>query len=668
MKTKIFFITILIAMLLSGCANVGIQIGVQTPVEASPTPATTQPTTPPVTPPSSMGTAEVTETAPAPTSETSLTIGGASGILYASNVNGSYLDLYLQEWVSSTITRLTQGDSNFFPGGYSPDGRQITFTGFGLTSSYVGVMSADGSDPVDLTNLPEVDDGFPAWSPDGTQIAFTSRRTGNNEVFMMDPWGYNIVQLTNNPTDDFAPTWSPDGRQIAFLSDRHNKTGVYSIYIMNADGSHVQRLTNTGGNDYTPRWSPDGTTIMFRSVMNGQSDIYSVAVDGSSLTNLTDDPGEDWSPAWSPDGSWIAFQTDRDGNWEIYIMNADGSGQTNITNNPADDEMPFWKPNSGKSAAISTTKKLAFVASKGDEMALFTIDSAGENLTQLTQEKMLIMNPVWSPESNQIAFEACVGGSLSTDCPAGVSFDIFLVDQDGSNLLNLTKDPSMDRYPTWISPDEIAFSSNRSGKEEIYIIKTDGTKLIQVTNNITMNTIPKGSSDGKWLAYHCALDSETQICIQSIEENNQVIKVAGTGPVWIPLGAESAQRLAFTCWSAGHSDLCTVKPNGTDLKNLTKTNTVDEISPAWSPDGRWIVYQSNQDGVIAIYTICVDCAANPAGGRLTSGKTIANNPTWSPDGLMIAYVSNGSIYITRIENHDRKLIASDVFGAPNWQP
>jgi len=237
MKTIKFVFLITATILLAGCANLGVHVEVYPP-ETTPTTEVTTAVQATDTPTSTLPTGLPVED-PTPTAEPLL--GGAGGILFASNSGGVYQDLYLMEFASGDITRLTQGDSNYFPGPFSPDGKMIAFTGFGPTSSYVGMMNADGGEPVDLTNLPDVDDGFPAWSPDGSMIAFTSRRTGNNEVYVMDPWGYNIVQLTENPTDDFAPTWSPDGRQIAFLSDRDNTTGVYSIYIMDADGGRVRR-------------------------------------------------------------------------------------------------------------------------------------------------------------------------------------------------------------------------------------------------------------------------------------------------------------------------------------------------------------------------------------------------------------------------------------------
>lgn len=270
-------------------------------------------------------------------------LGGSARLLFASDRSGAYQDLYLLDFSTSQVTRLTEGDSNTFPGPFSPDGSQILFTGFGLTTSYVGAMAADGANPSDLTQA-DVDEGFPAWSPDGSQIAFTSRRDGNNEIYLRNTGGSEARRLTNNPGDDFAPAWSPDGSQIAFVSDRERAAGMYSIYIMKADGSQVTRLTNDEGIDYTPAWSPDGKVIAFRSSLAGNSDIYRINVDGSGLENLTNGQGENWSPAWTPDGSLIAFQTNRDGNWEIYRMNADGSDPLNLTQNPADDQMPYWAP------------------------------------------------------------------------------------------------------------------------------------------------------------------------------------------------------------------------------------------------------------------------------------------------------------------------------------
>jgi len=304
----------------------------------------------PISPSSS--TQPVTSPAPtatpgaAPTSAPTLAptpLGGSTQILFASNRGGAYDDLYLLDLTRSQGSRLTQGESNTFPGPFSPDGSQILFTGYGLTHSYVGLMNTDGSHPVDLTRA-EFDEGFPAWSPDGQQIALTSRRDGNNEIYVMNVDGSQPKRLTDNPHDDFAPAWSPDGHQIAFVSDRDHTAGIYSIYLMNADGSRVTRLGDDKGSDYTPNWSPDGKQIVFRSSLDGASDIFVVNIDGSGLRNLTNNAAEDWSPAWSPDGKLIAFQTNRDGNWEIYVMNADGANPRNLTNNPADDQLPYWAP------------------------------------------------------------------------------------------------------------------------------------------------------------------------------------------------------------------------------------------------------------------------------------------------------------------------------------
>jgi Tol biopolymer transport system component len=331
-------------LLVSGCA------------QASSTPNTTQPVVSPTVPSLSQTVETKTEQPAQVPVETAIPaenlppavttpISGINGmIVFGSNRDSSYSNIYLLSTADGSVSQLTKNESNTFPGPFSPDGTKLLFTGYGLTNSYVGLMNADGSDPVDLSARPDVDEGFASWSPDGKQIAFTSRMDGNNDIYIMDANGGNLKRLTTNPTDDFAPAWSPDGKTIAFVSDRNNPTGVNNLYLMNADGSNVVRLTLGDEIDYSPAWSPDGQLIAFRADVDGNSDIYLINADGSSRVNLTNDPSGEWSPTWSPDGKLIAFQTNRDGNWEIYVMNADGSNPTNLTRDPSDDQMPFWKP------------------------------------------------------------------------------------------------------------------------------------------------------------------------------------------------------------------------------------------------------------------------------------------------------------------------------------
>ena len=113
-------------------------------------------------------------------------------------------------------------------------------------------MNADGSNPTPLTHGPE-EDTFPHWSPDGKKIVYTSGLgggmwdnilgNGSYEIYLMNVDGSNRVQLTDSPgVDNMDPRWSPDGTQIIFWSSRD---GNKELYVMDADGSNQTRLTNT---------------------------------------------------------------------------------------------------------------------------------------------------------------------------------------------------------------------------------------------------------------------------------------------------------------------------------------------------------------------------------------------------------------------------------------
>ena len=267
----------------------------------------------------------------------------AANLLFRSNRDGDYQDLYVMSLDGTNTLRLTGGGSTYEPCGWSPDGSKILFTGWGLTETYVGVMNADGTGVTDLTNDPDHSYACGSWSPDGGKIVYSAYLNENNDIHIMNADGSWQVQLTNDPGSDSDPVWSPVGSYIAFVSDRGN-SGYDSLYIMKDDGSGLSRLTNDGGRDYAPAWSPDGTKIAY-SMSNGtKTDVWVIDVNTLEKVNLTNGMGDSSNPTWSPDGGKILFQTNRDGNWEIYIMNTDGSNPVNLTNAPSDDESPFLKP------------------------------------------------------------------------------------------------------------------------------------------------------------------------------------------------------------------------------------------------------------------------------------------------------------------------------------
>ena len=317
----------------------------------------------------------------------------------------------------------------------SPQSTASNRIAFSSASGELYVINSDGTA---MTRVAA--NGVFSW--DGTRVAVATfdflrediekdssgndviRETAQYDISVMDADGSNSLRLTDSAGNDQYPSWSPGGTTIAFVSDRDHEDRTNDVYTINADGSGLRRLTDYKSRKFRLRWSPDGKRVAFQSRRQGEdSDVFVMGSDGSNLLRLTDNPGDVWDAVWSPDGQRIAFESDRDGNDEIYVMGADGSNPQRLT-----------------------------------------VDSAYD------------IDPAWSPDGQRIAFTSNRGGS----------FDVYTIRFDGSDLVRLTDDPGHDSDPSW-SPDGrlIAFSSDRDhgdGTGEIYIMNTDGTRQIRLTD------------------------------------------------------------------------------------------------------------------------------------------------------------------------------------------
>lgn len=261
------------------------------------------------------------------------------------------------------------------------------------------------------------------------QIVFTSDRDGDFELYAMNPDGSDVRRLTRSPGWDGQADLSWNRTRIAFESER---AGSYDIYTMKVDGSDLRQLTSGGA--YSPAWSPDGTAIAFMALSSSNNeDIFVMNADGTGVTQLTTDPSIDTDPAWSPDGSQIVFMTQRNGDYgDLYTMRPDGSGLKQLTSPPTHEDNPVFSPDG---------TRIAFVGSAGGFGAqLFIMNADGTDQLRLTQGGPVNL-PTWSPDGARIAFSAYTEG-------AG-NYDVYVINADGTGLVNLTNNPATDIYPAW---------------------------------------------------------------------------------------------------------------------------------------------------------------------------------------------------------------------------
>ena len=479
------------------------------------------------------------------------------------------------------------------------------------------------------------------------------------------------VPLTSYAGDEEDASLSPDGTQVAFAWDGEKQIKS-DIYVKQIGVEPPFRLTSDPATNYSPAWSPDGGFIAFlRELSHDQTDIVIVPQRGGPERILSEIKGSMrqallYGPylSWTPDSKWIVCPMPKSGErvWALHLFSTETGEQIELTNPPSSevgDVTPAVSPD-GRTLIFSR------VLPDFSNLSLWMLH-LGEGYKprgkeeQIQSPGMTNFGTAWLPNGREFVFTSGTGtnfglwrlavskGAVPRRLDLGVAaaqptisrlgnrlafqvfqydLNIWRVDLKGpgkgpSQPIRFISSTQIEQYPAY-SPDgrRIAFMSERSGTEEIWICDSDGSGTRQLTS-------------------------------------------FGGAAIYAPSWSPDSQKVALTVAQRGmKDDVYVVNASGGAPRRMT-TDPAEDKWPDWSHDGKWIYFSSTRSGREEIWKM-------PSGGgeAVQITRNSGDIPQESTDGKFLYYMKGWpdavSVWRASVDGNREAKVLDSVHSEGQW--
>jgi serine/threonine protein kinase len=535
----------------------------------------------------------------------------------------------------------------------SPDGRSVAFTADVGGKRQVFVQLIAGGAPLQITR-DTVDHECPRWSPDSSSMLYFSSAvsgTVQGSIWEIPALGGVPRRVINSVgCADVNPT---DGRLALF---RLAKEGI-QLVTTPTDGSRFDVVAEFAPATYYlyPRWSPDGRWIAFQRGDSIRFDIFVVPAAGGESHQLTHDNNMMSGFAWLPDSTGIVYSSSRGGTmpylptlglWQVTLR--DGSVRR-VTSG----EMSYVSPDISKSGAILVSRmKLQ------TDIWRFPVDGLPtENVrrgVRVTRQTGQVLTPTASPDDKDVAFLSDSGGHAN----------LWVVNTSGG-LRQITheRDPNVAvGVPLW-SPDghTIAFVSSRGNQGltfGVWLVDSDGSNLRNVANP---GLGPAWSADGRWVYYSTwAGAAATDVVLKKVPVDGGPAVTVRTERVRTVIGLHGTTLYFLSerplVDGTPEFEIRTATPEQAPFRVLaripgSRVPIWQIVSPALSPDGKWLAQALTDGFTTNLWALSTTTGEwrqiTDFGERATF---IARHVSWSSDGRSIlAAVAEGDSDIVLLE-------------------